>query len=141
MPNPGKRTTPASVAVALMIFAVVAVFLTTGQITVTSQDAFLHIRCTHWPDRKVSYADVVSVDCREELDAGQRQWGIESAKLSAGTFSNSELGSYTLYAPVDAKAYVILMTTDAPVAIGLTTTEEAQMLTRTISEKIQEENP
>ena len=56
----------------------------------------------------VKFEDIEKVELLEESDAGNRIYGVGSAKILAGNFKNDEFGKYTRYTYLAEKSCVVI---------------------------------
>ena len=110
-----KRITIVAVPILVVLF-VVLMFL--GSVDVELGEESFVIEATFASDLEVYYAEVETVELREEFDIGSRIFGFGSPRLSTGTFENGEVGRYTLYAYTNAESYVIFKNGDDVLVVG-----------------------
>lgn len=91
---------------ATLIF--VGVMLFTGDIGITYTDEAMLISADYWPDMTVEYADIQSIEYRNQEIGGIRTNGFGSPRLLMGTFRNDEFGSYTRYSYTECPCAVVL---------------------------------
>ena len=87
--------TSAAAAVAILVF--VAVMLFSGKVETTFGDDSFTVRGSYYGSQTLSYADVDSVELRQDDVPGSRLFGVDSYRLLLGTFRNAEFGTYTRY--------------------------------------------
>ena len=80
---------------------------------------------------------VWSVEYRESFEAGSRETGFGSPRLSTGTFKNEEFGRYTLYAYTNGEGAVVLKKGEKTLVIVGKNAEETKMIYETLKEKVQ----
>lgn len=80
----------------------------TGNININFKEDSFVIEASYWSDPEIEYSSIYSVTYREDVDAGMRTNGFGSARLSMGTFSNEEFGTYTRYSYTTCPASVVL---------------------------------
>ena len=131
-----KIASAISVAIVALILIGIVLFMFTGHIEVYCEDTALKINATYWSDIEVAYSEIDTIEYRKELDIGVRTNGFGSAKLSTGTFQNDEFGSYTLYAYMGAKEYIVLISDEKILVIGMSDPKDTQAIFDTITEKI-----
>lgn len=112
------------------------VLMFTGNIQVTFADTDFQIVASYMNDLTVSYDEVGSVEYRESFNAGHREMGFGSPRLSMGTFNNEEFGRYTIYAYTQGKSAVVLRKGDDVLVIMGKTAEETKSIYDTLAEKI-----
>ena len=110
-----KRITIVAVPILVVLF-VVLMFL--GNVNATLGEESFVIEATFASGLEVNYAEVETVEIREEFDVGSRIFGFGSPRLSTGTFENEEFGRYTLYAYTKAESYVIFKNGDEVLVVG-----------------------
>lgn len=97
---------------------VLSVVMFTGSIETTLGDTSLTVRASFWEDLTLNYADIESVEYREEGVDGSRIAGFGSARLLLGGFQNDELGAYTRYTYTGDGACVVIKTNGRAIVIG-----------------------
>ena len=85
----------AAVTGAILVF--VAVMLFSGKVETTFGDDSFTVRGSYYGSQTVSYADIDSVELRQDDVPGSRVFGLGSYRLLLGTFRNEEFGTYTRY--------------------------------------------
>lgn len=113
-----------------------AVLMFTGNIEVKCDDTAFQIKADYWRDLKVSYSEIDSVSRCEDLDIGIRTNGFESARLLMGNFQNDEFGSYTLYAYTGAEEFIVMISGDKTLVIGMKDPDEIQKIYDVVLEKV-----
>ena len=131
-----KLASTVSVAIGALILVFVAILMLTGDVTAVAGEEALTVDSTYYDKIVLDYDIIDSVEYREDFSMGMRSYGYASARLSLGVFQNEELGHYTLYSYVSAKAHIIVKSGDKTLAIGLETVEETKALYDTITEKV-----
>lgn len=119
-----------------LILVGVAVLMFTGDIEVACGDTEFKIVASYMDDLTIRYEEVDSVEYRNSFDAGYREMGYGSPRLSMGTFKNDEFGRYTLYAYTNAETCVVLKRGDKVLVIAAETMEETKTIYDTLSAKI-----
>ena len=119
-----------------LILIGVMILMVTGDITVTYGDASFRIGASYTDDLTVQYGDIDSVEYRESFDAGSREMGFGSPRLSTGTFKNDEFGRYTIYAYTRGEGAVVLKNGDKVLVIVGKTAEETKAIYDTLAAKI-----
>ena len=110
-----NNTKPKIIAViaAVGITATVLLFLGVGGgIEYQFDDASFSIHTKMWKDRTVAYADIESIELRDNIDEGKRTNGYGSGKLNLGTFQNSEFSTYQLYSYAECREFIVLQLKD-----------------------------
>lgn len=119
-----------------LILIGVAVLMFTGNIEVTYGETNFKIVASYSDDLTVSYGDIDSVEYRESFDAGSREMGFGSPRLSMGTFQNDEFGRYTIYAYTQGEGAVVLKRGDKVLVIVAKTAAETKAIYDTLVAKI-----
>ncbi len=112
-----------------------ALLLFTGSMKVTCGENALMIEASYWPDLRVEYSKIDTVEYRGDFDPGVRTNGFGSPKLSMGAFRNGEFGNYTLYAYTNAKEYIVLTSGGKTLVIGMDDEARTQAIYETLLEK------
>jgi uncharacterized membrane protein len=119
-----------------LILAGVAVLMFTGNIEVTYGETDFQIIASYADDLTVSYEEVESIEYRETFDAGAREMGFGSPRLSTGTFKNEEFGRYTIYAYTRGEGAVVLKKGDDVLVIVGKTAEDTKAIYDTLAARI-----
>lgn len=96
----------AAVTVAILVF--VAVMLFSGRVETTLGDDSFTVRGSYYGSQTVSYADIDSLELRQDDVPGSRVFGVGSYRLLLGTFRNEEFGTYTRYTYYKPEACVVV---------------------------------
>ena len=138
--KPVSKTQRITAGISLVIVAIIligaAILMFTGNIEVKYKAASFKINATYWTDIEVDYSEINNIEYRNNLDVGARTSGFGSARLLMGIFQNEEFGSYTLYAYVGAKEYVVLTSGEKTLVIEMSEAKKTQAIYDTISSKI-----
>lgn len=97
-----------SLGALLLVLALVAVLLFTGELTYRFADSTFTVEASFYEDLTVPYAAVESVEYRAGNVPGFRNSGFGSFRLLMGQFESQELGTYTRYTYYRPEACVIL---------------------------------
>lgn len=97
LPTPSSRYWKISAAVTVAILVFVAVILFSGKVETTFGDDSFTVRGSYYGSQTVSYADIDSLELRQDDVPGSRVFGVGSYRLLLGTFRNAEFGTYTRY--------------------------------------------
>ena len=98
------------------------------------------IEASYWPDLRVEYSKIDTVEYRGDFDPGVRTNGFGSARFSLGTFCNDEFGSYTLYAYTNAKEYIVLTSGGKTLVIGMDDEARTQAISGYLTKELQDLN-
>lgn len=98
--------------ISLLIVGVFLVFLAlvmfTGSIEYEYSDTSLRIESDRWDDLTIPYGTIDSIEYREEMVSGSREWGFGSPKLLLGRFQNDEFGYFTRYTYGSCDSCIVL---------------------------------
>ena len=97
LPTLSSRYWKISAAVTVAILVFVAVMLFSGKVETTFGDDSFTVRGSYYGSQTVSYADIESLELRQDDVPGSRVFGVGSYRLLLGTFRNEEFGTYTRY--------------------------------------------
>lgn len=97
-----------SVVGTLLVLALAAGLMFTGEITVAYGDTAFTVDSSYWHKLTVEYDAVETAELRQEAVPGTRIYGLGSARLLAGQFQNEEFGNYTRYTYTGAESCVVL---------------------------------
>ncbi len=131
-----KRARTVSLPVLLVLFAMLGVFLFTGDVEVTFGQDAMTADATYWSSVTVPYDAIDSVEYREQFDAGSRINGYGGARLAAGTFRNDEFGTYTLYACANTDGAVVIQSKGRVLVIRSETDESTKAICDTLLQKL-----
>ena len=119
-------------ACAVVILLLVAVLMFTGDITVHFGEESFFIEASYWNDLMVEYEVIESAEYRESDSWGIRTFGLGSARLLAGSFSNDEFGSYTRYSYTGCKSCVVMQADGKTLVLNGPDIESTKALYETI---------
>lgn len=125
-----------SVIAGVVILALVAVLMFTGNVSVECKEESFTVDATYWSQIEVNYDSVDSIELREDFDGGERTYGWGSARLLLGSFTNEEFGVYTRYTYTGDKSCIVISSEGKTLVIGCKTDEETKALYETLYEKI-----
>lgn len=108
LPTLSSRYWKISAAVTAAILVFVAVMLFSGKVETTFGDDSFTVRGSYYGSQTVSYADIDSVELRQDDVPGSRVFGVGSYRLLLGTFRNEEFGTYTRYTYYKPEACVVV---------------------------------
>ena len=97
-----------SMTLVTVILVGVGIIMFTGNIDYTCTDTALVIEADYHADSTVAYDKITSIELRETVPEGTREWGFASARLLMGFFSNEEFGNHTRYSYVGTDAHIVL---------------------------------
>ena len=103
-----KKAAFISMLIILLVFALVAVLMFTGDIDVIFNEDSFTLKADYYGDLTVKYDAVDSIEYLENHSSGLRQNGYGSARLGMGIFKSEALGSYTRYCYNKCPAAVLL---------------------------------
>ena len=112
----------------IVIFALVAILMFTGNIEFTCEENALNIDADFWKDMTIDYDEIQSVEYLEEDVAGSRTSGYGSARLLMGTFRNGDFDYYTRYSYTKCDAGIVLDLGESIVVISEIDEESTQKL-------------
>ena len=129
-----------SAVVTIVIFIVVGIIITTGNIVFHCNDEELVIEASYYPDMTILYDKIETMEYREGYLKGVRVGGFGSFRLQMGGFENKELGSYTRYTYNDCRAYIV-MTLEGkknPIVVAGMDAEKTMELYEELQEKVKD---
>ena len=129
-----------SAVVTIVIFIVVGIIITTGNIVFHCNDEELVIEASYYPDMTILYDKIETMEYREGYLKGVRVGGFGSFRLQMGGFENKELGSYTRYTYNDCRAYIV-MTLEGkknPIVVAGLDAEKTMELYEELQEKVKD---
>lgn len=101
-----------------IVVIVVGVFLFTGKIHVQYGEEKITVKASYFTDMTLDYSKIESVEYKDEIDPGNRIWGLGSFRLLAGSFQNDEFGYYTRYSYYKCKAGVVIQTKEDKIVLS-----------------------
>ena len=120
--NKNLRKHPVIMTVSMVLVAVILVgvgfVMFTGDIDYACTDTALVIEVDYWNDSTIPYEKIDSVELRESVPAGTREWGFASARLLMGYFENDEFGGHTRYSYTGAGTHIVLTCGDDTLILG-----------------------
>lgn len=102
----------------LVIFVVVGILLTTGDIKIKYKENTFAIEASYATDMEISYDEIDHIEYRDEKVSGSRVGGFASFRLMMGKYKNDEFGKYTRYTYANCDAGVVLSIGDRKVIIS-----------------------
>ena len=113
-----KAVTAVVIAVAAVITLVCSVITFTGNIRYEYGSESLAVNADYHSDITVKYSEIISVEYRESLEAGDRVFGFGSPRLLMGNFRNDEFGNYTRYSYTACKSAVVITTQNGIIVLS-----------------------
>ena len=121
--------------IAIAVFVTIAVVLVgcafvmfTGDINIYLDDDSVEIVASYHADESIPYADIDSIEYRENSDKGTRVMGFGSPRLLMGAFKNDELGAFTRFSYTKCKSDIIITVGESKIAISCKTEAETRAL-------------
>ncbi len=133
-----KRYRKISLAVVIVILALITIVMFTGEIQVHLEENSFHIQASYHEDLTVSYSEIDSVTYVDHCDAGVRTLGFHSARLSMGTFENTEFGQYTRYVYTGCESCIMLRSGEKVLVINGKDGEETRDLYERLIQKMEQ---
>ena len=133
-----KKTIAIVISVICIILAFCVVLMFTGDIKVNLGDDSLEIVASYHADESIPYADIDSVEYRENSDKGTRVMGFGSPRLLMGAFKNDEFGVFTRFSYTKCKSDIIITVGENKIAISCKTDSETRALYDALAEKLGE---
>ena len=123
-------------AVILVVVTIlVAWAMTAGHVDAELKDDRIEIRATLM-NEDITYADITSVELRDDVDYGNRVGGMGNPKFSTGNFKNGEFGKYRLAIHNDVKECIVIHTTDMVVVFNMSDGESTASMYRELLDRI-----
>ncbi len=132
-----RKTTKLSLAVGIIIIIFVIISLFTGKFELQFEETFFRINATYWDDATVNYADIDSIEYREENVAGTRTFGYGGSTIIMGECENSEFGSYTRYTYISCDACIVLTVDNNILVINGKNEEQTKEIYEELQKKLQ----
>ena len=110
--SPANRSFTSSSVLGAIIVVIVAVIFISGTIEYRFNEESLTIKANYWENATVSYAEIDSVEYRENDLVGKRVMGFSSFSILMGEYDNSEFGAYTRYSYSNCKSCVVVRADD-----------------------------
>ncbi len=102
----------------VVIIAVCAILLFTGNVNVEFDEETFVIKATYWYDKEIAYEEVESIEFRNEKISGARTGGWGSMRLLLGDFNNKEFGNYLRYTYNHCDAGIVLVVKDKEIVVS-----------------------
>lgn len=125
-----------SIVVALILIGC-TVLMFAGSVEFTLSESALEIEASYHADESISYAEIDSVEYRENADKGTRIMGFASAKLLLGAFKNDELGAFTRFSYTRCKSDIIITVGETKIAISCESEAETKALYDDLLKKLE----
>lgn len=119
-----------------LVFILVYVVMFMGTIKVELGNDSLQASSLLCEDITINYEDIENITYENDIDVGNRNWGIGSFKLQVGDFENDRFGKYKLYSYSKSKDYVVIQTKTTYVVLNDKTIEKTKLLYSEIIDKI-----
>ncbi len=103
-----NRSFAFSSAIGAIIVIIVALIFISGTIEYRFREDSFTVKANYWEDVTVPYAEIDSVEYRQNDLVGKRIMGFSSFFIEMGEYENSEFGAYTRYSYSDCKSCVII---------------------------------
>ena len=132
----GKTGVAVTATLLSVVLLLVGVLMFTGDITYKTEGNALEITASYTNDFTVKYDEIDTVTYRTDVDAGMRQYGYGSPRLSMGTFKNDEFGTYTRYTYTQNKECIVLTKGDKVMVINAKTAEDTKALYEALLAKV-----
>jgi len=110
------KWTIAVVAIMIGIFAGIFFFVSWGSVSVSMDDDRLSVNAPML-SRHVDYDNIVSVELRDNVDAGTRTNGFGGMNVSSGSFRNDEFGNYDRACYTSVRTYIVVTPADGRVLV------------------------
>ena len=122
-----------AIVVAILLFVLFA-----GEIEITAGDNAILVEAPFYGNIEINYADIDSVEYREDSVGAMKVNGFDSAKLLLGTFQNSEFGYYKRYTSAKSLPCIVINVDGKFTVIGTSDAAQTQKLYEDILVKIAE---
>ncbi len=129
-----------SMALVVVILAVVGVIMFTGDVDYTCTETALVIEADYWSDSTIPYEKIDSIEFRDHAPVGTREWGWGSARLLLGFFSNDEFGGHTRYSYTGTDAHIVLHCGDDVLVLNAETETATKALYEALLAQTEEKN-
>lgn len=130
-----KKSGIISIVTLVVILAAVVVLLFTGNIRYSLEADHLAIQPDYYSDDTLNYADIATIEYREENIPGYRVGGFGSFRLLMGFFRNDEFGNYVRYTYYDPDACIVVTTQDGTMVLSAETAEQTHTLYEELLQK------
>lgn len=131
-----KTTVLITVVSILMLVIIMCVSLFTGSINISVDKNDINISSSVWPEKKIAYDEIKSIEYTDNFNVGTRTNGYGSFKLQMGNFKNKKLGNYYLYSYTDCKEYIIIETKSGNIVLNEINNEKTKQLYKSIIERV-----
>ena len=86
----------------------IVIIMFTGSIAITYNEKSFTVDSTYYDALTINYDDIESIEVKENVSIGVKEFAFNSAKLSLGKFRNDEFGSHTRYTYNSCKTVVVM---------------------------------
>lgn len=138
--SPANRSVSSSSVLGAIIMVIVAVIFLSGNIDFYFNENSLTIKANYWENTTVTYAEIDSVEYRENDLIGKRDLGFGSFFVLMGEYDNSEFGTYTRYSYSNCKSCVVVRADDRVLVINKREEEATKELYETLVSKTKGDN-
>ena len=133
-----KRPLALTIAILGIVAAFILVIMFVGEMNVTYGDTAFTIDSSFTSAISVDYADIDSIELRNDISYGAKMMGFNSPTLHVGTFQNEEFGAYTLYTYTATPIHVVITIDEKILVIGGVDDAASVAIYNAISERIPE---
>jgi len=113
-----KKWSKVSIAVMVVIFTLVALFLTTGNFGIKVNETSFTIDANYWSDATIDYSLIDNIEYRYVDNIGVRTFGFGDFRLMMGEFKNDEFGAYTRYTYLSCDECIVITADDKKLVIN-----------------------
>ena len=131
-----KRVGLISLTALVVILALCAVLLLTGDLQFHLGADALTIEASYYEDVSIPYDSVTALEYREGTPDGFRAWGFGSFRLEMGLFENQELGLHTRYTYYRPASYILLTVNGSPWILSAETPAQTRQLYQDLSRRV-----
>lgn len=133
--TPKSKAVISAITVPIVIFALLISFV--GDIDVELTEETLRVSATFQSATEIDLDDITSAELCEGTVSGSRIIGVASSRLLLGTFTNTELGTYTRYTYTSADATIIVRHKGGILVFTCRDAESTRALYSELNSKIQ----
>lgn len=128
MDKESKTKAVIKTVITVAVVAVVAIVAFAGAARTAIKDGTLTSKATLAGSTSVKLSDITDVELRESFDAGSRSFGIGTSRVSGGSYTNSEFGSYHLYKNNAVAVCVVVRYSGGVLVFNAPTEQETRQL-------------